>query len=111
MAYNFMAEWVEGSLNNAPDALSRNPVCDPEPTDILAERFEDGEEELSVARYVLFQVASRKVPACRFCVNVMWSTSSFSTMFETASLTVAICCQRDAGASGVFAATSPWMTA
>ena len=37
MAYNFTAEWVKGSLNNAPDALSRNPVSDPEPTDMLAE--------------------------------------------------------------------------
>ena len=31
MAYNFTAQWVKGTLNNAPDALSRNPVSDPLP--------------------------------------------------------------------------------
>ena len=29
MAYNFTAQWNKGTLNNAPDALSRNPVSDP----------------------------------------------------------------------------------
>ena len=106
MAYNFTAEWVKWSLNNAPDALSRNPVSDPEPTDMLAERSEDGEEELSVAEIRAVSGGQQKVPACRFWVNVlkkMRSTSSFSTMFETASLTIAICCQR---VSGVFVDTS-----
>ena len=31
MSYNFTAEWVKGTLNNAPDALSRNPVSDSQP--------------------------------------------------------------------------------
>ena len=37
MAYNFTAQWVKGANNNAPDALSRHPVCDPQPTETLAE--------------------------------------------------------------------------
>ena len=31
MGYKFTAEWVKGTSNNAPDALSRNPTSDPEP--------------------------------------------------------------------------------
>ena len=30
MAYNFTAEWHKGKENNAPDALSRNPILDPQ---------------------------------------------------------------------------------
>ena len=37
VGYNFTAEWLKGSNNSAPDALSRNPVSDPSPHDILAE--------------------------------------------------------------------------
>ena len=37
MGYNFTAEWLKGSNNSAPDVLSRNPVSDPAPHDILAE--------------------------------------------------------------------------
>ena len=37
MGYNFTAQWLKGALNNAPDALSRNPVTDPSPQDLLAE--------------------------------------------------------------------------
>ena len=33
MGYNFTAEWLKGSNNSAPDALSRNPVSDPSPHD------------------------------------------------------------------------------
>ena len=36
MAYNFTAEWVKGTKNGAPDALSRNPVTDPSLEDTLA---------------------------------------------------------------------------
>ena len=35
--YNFTAERLKGSNNSAPDALSRSPVSDPAPHDILAE--------------------------------------------------------------------------
>ena len=37
MGYNFTAEWLKGTNNSAPDALSRSPVSDPAPHDILAE--------------------------------------------------------------------------
>ena len=37
MAYNFTAQWIKGVLNNAPDALSRNPVSDPQPHELMAE--------------------------------------------------------------------------
>ena len=30
-------EWVKGTLNTAPDALSRNPTTDPQPQEMLAE--------------------------------------------------------------------------
>ena len=40
MAYNFTAHWTKGSNHNTPDALSRNPVSDPQLEDMLAE-FDD----------------------------------------------------------------------
>jgi len=38
MAYNSTAQWLKGANNNAPDTLSRHPVCDPQPADTLAEQ-------------------------------------------------------------------------
>ena len=38
MGYTFTAEWLKGALNNAPDALSRNPSSDPSPEELLAEQ-------------------------------------------------------------------------
>ena len=49
MAYNFTAEWVKGVLNTAPDALSRNPVSDPHPQEMLAERDSHNNPEASIA--------------------------------------------------------------
>lgn len=49
MAYNFTAEWIKGSLNSAPDALSRYPVSDPQPQELLAERDLDNEQGASIA--------------------------------------------------------------
>ena len=37
MAYKFTAEWVKGTKNDAPGALSRNPIADPSPEGSLAE--------------------------------------------------------------------------
>ena len=37
MGYAFTASWLKGTLNNAPDVLSRNPTADPQPEDTLAE--------------------------------------------------------------------------
>ena len=49
MAYNFTAEWLKGSKNDAPDALSRNPVSDPEPHELLAELDVDNNPDTSLA--------------------------------------------------------------
>ena len=49
MAYNFTTEWVKGSLNTVPDALSRYPVCDPRPLEMLAEWEPDDKPGLSIA--------------------------------------------------------------
>ena len=37
MAYNFTAQWIKDTLSNAPDALSKNPVSDPQPQELMAE--------------------------------------------------------------------------
>ena len=37
MGYAFTAEWLKGEQNNAPDALSRSPVSNPKPEELLAE--------------------------------------------------------------------------
>ena len=49
MAYNFTAEWVKGAHNYAPDALSRNPVLDPQPNEALGENDVHNNAECSIA--------------------------------------------------------------
>ena len=49
MGYNFTAKWLKGSNNSAPDALSRNPVSDPSPHDILAELDILNQPEISIS--------------------------------------------------------------
>ena len=49
MAYNFTAQWIKGILNNAPDALSRNPVSDPLPHELMAEYDPQNNPESSIA--------------------------------------------------------------
>ena len=41
MPYNFTTEWMKGSSNQGPNALSRSPVFDPLPEDLLAEKDVD----------------------------------------------------------------------
>jgi len=48
MAYNFTAQWLKGVNNNAPDALSRHPVYDPQPADVLAENDIHNNPEMSL---------------------------------------------------------------
>ena len=48
MAYSFSAKWIKGSINDAPDALSRNPVSDPSNEDHLAEYDAQNEPEMSI---------------------------------------------------------------
>ena len=47
MAYNFTAQWVKGCKNDAPDALSRNPVSHPQIEDALAENDLQNHPEMS----------------------------------------------------------------
>ena len=47
MAYNLTAQWLKGASNNAPDALSRHPVWDPQPANNLAERDIQNNLEMS----------------------------------------------------------------
>ena len=49
MGYTFTATWLKESLNNAPDALSRNPTADPQPEDALAESEIDQLAAISAA--------------------------------------------------------------
>ena len=48
MAYNFTAEWVKSTKNDAPDALSTNPVTDPSPDNNLAELNTLSQPDLSI---------------------------------------------------------------
>lgn len=50
MAYNFTAEWLKGTKNDVPDALSRNPVSDPQPHELLGELNLDNNSEMSFAQ-------------------------------------------------------------
>ena len=47
MAYNLTAQWTKGSKHCAPDALSRNPVMDPQTGDALAEYDNQNNPEVS----------------------------------------------------------------
>jgi len=49
MAYNFTTEWVKGALNHAPDALSQNPVSDPQTQDMLIECDDCSSSETTIA--------------------------------------------------------------
>ena len=49
MGYNFTARWIKGTLNNAPDALSRHPMSNPLPHEIMAEIDAQDNPEPSIA--------------------------------------------------------------
>ena len=49
MAFNFTVEWCKGTTNQAPDALSHNPIWAPQSTEMLAEQDEDNKPELSIS--------------------------------------------------------------
>ena len=45
MACNFTTEWTKSTKNDAPNALSRNPILDPEKADTLDEIDTNGHPE------------------------------------------------------------------
>ena len=49
MAFNFKAVWHKGVTNQAPDALSCNPVSTPSAAELLAEHDEENNREPSAA--------------------------------------------------------------
>ena len=49
MAFNFTAMWCKGITNRAPNALSRNPMWEPQQVDTLAEYNKDNQPEPSAA--------------------------------------------------------------
>ena len=49
ISYNLTAQWIKGTMNNAPDALSRYPISDPAPHEQLAEFDHQGNPEPSIA--------------------------------------------------------------
>ena len=70
MPYNFTAEWIKGTLNQAPDALSRYPVSDPLPQDSLGEQDHSNTSELSCAEIRAILVPgedSIRIEALREC--------------------------------------------
>lgn len=50
MTYNVTAECVKGILTSAPDTLSHNPISDPKPEEMLAERDPNGNLKTSIAK-------------------------------------------------------------
>ena len=49
MVYNFTGKWIKSKKKDAPDALFRNPVSNPENTDTLAELDTNGHPDVSFA--------------------------------------------------------------
>ena len=49
MGYNCTAEWIKGSVNGMSDALSRYPIANPTPQEMLAEQDSSNEIAPSVA--------------------------------------------------------------
>ena len=49
ISYNLTAQWIKGTMNNGPAALSRHPLSDPAPHEQLAEFDQQGNPEPSIA--------------------------------------------------------------
>jgi len=63
MAYNFTTELVKGTKNEAPYALSRNPVTDPSPEDTLAELDIFSQPDMSITEIRTF-TSTEPLPYC-----------------------------------------------
>ena len=62
MGYNFTAIWLKGSNNNAPDGLSRHPVSEPSPCDMLAEVDTFNQPEPSISEIRAFTTSTQTNP-------------------------------------------------
>ena len=69
MSYNCTATWLKGSKNETPDALSRNPVADPEPMDThmdtLAELDANDQMDISIAELRALHSDTSDNPMCK----------------------------------------------
>ena len=64
MGYNFTAVWLKGKQNDAPDALSRNSVSEPQPQDALAEQDTERSSEMTITELrVVANGGQESVPA------------------------------------------------
>ena len=62
IGYTFTATWLKGTLNNAPDALSRNSTADPQPEEALAESEID--EITAISAGEIRAITSTEEPLC-----------------------------------------------
>ena len=61
MSYNFTAQWVKGTLSNAPDALSRNSVTDSKPHEALPEWYTNKTPERTLTEIRATAHANQKI--------------------------------------------------
>ena len=59
MAFNYTAMWCKGSINKAPDALSRSPTLEPQQVDMLAKKDENNMSDLSISELRATHVQQR----------------------------------------------------
>ena len=81
MGYNFTAQWVKGTQNNAPGAPSRHPVSDPESRDLHGECDPNNEVGATIAEIraisgeqesILLQELRALVCVTNNCVTISW---------------------------------------
>ena len=73
MRYNFTAQWLKGSNNNAPDALSRNPVSDPTPYDALGELDTLDQPDISISEIRVCTATHHPNPHLEHSTNLRMS--------------------------------------
>lgn len=95
-----------------PDALSRNPVFDPQPHDTLAEFDTGNNPEMSIAELRAIANNSQEniqLQDLRRCAEHDHEYQKLRASFSMASPTIANSFQKNANDTGVFASTSQWM--
>ena len=107
MTYNF-TEWVKGSLNEAPNSLSRCPVSDPQTQDMLAECDPDDNVEASIAE--IHAISSGEQES--FHLQDLQRRTMFTNNYHTISLKVfqtsGVSCPMSARHFGGFGVSYPW---